>query len=109
MKHSAIFALLAALALCEGTQESIAANKAHVIAKELPPEAIPQGACRSSESGYITMDHRQTGLSFQEIGAYVADQLKSGYSLELYPQQSGRIFVIATCHKTMAEDGSPRP
>ena len=68
---------------------------------ELPPESIPAGTCKESYSGYLEVpDHgkvKDTKFTSQQIGDYVKKRLGEGYSLSLYPQASGRLFVIETC------------
>jgi hypothetical protein len=72
-----------------------------VSVSELPPEPIPAGTCKESYSGYLEIpDHgkgKNTNLSSQEIGDYVKKRLSEGYSLALYPQASGRLFIVETC------------
>lgn len=74
---------------------------AQVTVTELPPEAIPAGTCKDSYSGYleITEGDKVKNKSFtaQQIGDYVNKRLGEGYSLSLYPQASGRLFVIESC------------
>ncbi len=41
-----------------------------------------------------------TKLTDQEIGEYVRKRLAEGYSVTLYPQASGKMFTVATCHPT---------
>lgn len=69
---------------------------------ELPPEEIPAGACTQSTSGYLGIvgkDKRErTKLTDQEIGEYVRKRLAEGYSVALYPQASGKMFTVQTCH-----------
>jgi hypothetical protein len=69
---------------------------------ESPPESIPGGTCNESYSGYleITQDGlvKKTNLTAQEIGDYVKKRLSEGYSLSMYAQVSGRLFVIENCH-----------
>ena len=69
--------------------------------KELPPEPFPVGTCKESYSGYLEVSDqgkpKNTNLSSQEIGDYVKKRLSEGYSLSLYPQVSGRLFIIETC------------
>jgi hypothetical protein len=76
-------------------------NLPKISANELPPEPIPAGACKHSYSGYLeTNEHnkaRDTNLTSKQIGEYVKQRLGEGYTLALYPQVSGRIFVIETC------------
>jgi hypothetical protein len=73
-----------------------------VIVTELPPEAIPAGTCGQSNSGYLGIvgqdKHERTRLTDQEIGEYVRKKLAEGYSVTLYPQASGKMFTVATCH-----------
>jgi hypothetical protein len=77
-------------------------NRPTVSIKELPPEAIPVGACTESTAGFLgvveTSGKERTQLSAEEIGKYVSKRLSEGYSIALYPQTSGRIFVTADCH-----------
>jgi hypothetical protein len=69
---------------------------------ELPPEAISVGTCTQSTSGYlgiIGVDKKErTKLTDQEIGEYVRKSLAEGYSVTLYPQASGKMFTVQTCH-----------
>jgi hypothetical protein len=75
-----------------------------ITAKEVPPEAIPSGTCTESTSGFLGVvgkdKKERTKLTPQEIGEYVSKRLSEGYSVALYPQASGRIFVAADCHPT---------
>jgi hypothetical protein len=68
---------------------------------ELPPEPIPAGTCQKSYSGYLEVQEhgraKDLNLSSQQIGDYVKKRLSEGYSLSMYPQASGRLFVIETC------------
>lgn len=68
---------------------------------EVPPEAIPAGTCKASYSGYLEVpEHKKIkNMNFtnQQIGDYVNKRLGEGYSLALYPQASGRLFIIETC------------
>ena len=69
--------------------------------RELPPEEIPRGTCAAGHSGYLGVEASgRFTLTNEEIGGYVTQQIKEGYSLKLYPQTSGRIFAIATCEAT---------
>lgn len=97
MKFSlAILLLFASLTF---SQESKLPPKISVA--EVPPEQIPAGICRASYSGYLEVkEHRKVkdvNLTSQQIGDYVKKRLSEGYSLSLYPQASGRFFVIETC------------
>jgi len=78
--------------------------KPTVTVKEIPPEAIPAGTCTESRSGYLGIVDKdkkeRTKLTDQEIGQYMSKRLAEGYSVTLYPQASGKVFVIATCHPT---------
>jgi hypothetical protein len=69
---------------------------------ELPPEAIPAGTCTQSTSGYLGIagadKKERTKLTDQEIGEYVRKRLAEGYSIALYPQASGKMFTVQTCH-----------
>jgi hypothetical protein len=68
---------------------------------ELPPELIPAGSCKESYSGYLEVQDqgkaKATNLTSQQIGNYVKKRLSEGYSMELFPQASGRLFIIETC------------
>lgn len=72
-----------------------------VSVSELPPEPIPPAICKQSYSGYLEIaKHRKvkdTNLTSQQIGNYVKQRLSEGYILSLYPQTSGRLFVIESC------------
>lgn len=76
-------------------------NKLHISVNELPPEAIPAGTCKNSYSGYLEVQEhgkpKDVDLAAQQIGDYVKKRLSEGYSLSLYPQTSGRLFIIETC------------
>jgi hypothetical protein len=72
--------------------------------RALPPEAIPVGTCTSTTASYLVIgkgdkpsDYK---LSDKQIGEYVRIRMAQGYSVELYPQDSGKIYVVATCHAT---------
>lgn len=97
MKNFLLVALLmSALAF---SQESKSPKVSGVA--EAPPEPIPAGTCKQSYSGYLEFQEhgkaKNTNLTSQEIGNYVKKRLSEGYSLSLYPQASGRLFVIETC------------
>ena len=72
--------------------------------EELPPEAIPAGTCKDGTSGYLGIvgkaKKERTKLTDQEIGEYVRKRLAEGYSVALYPQASGKMFTVETCHPT---------
>jgi hypothetical protein len=89
--------LLSALAL--SAQEPNPPRKISVT--ELPPESIPVGTCKESYSGYLEIqEHGKTknvNLTSPQIGDYVKKRLSEGYSLSLYPQASGRLFVFEIC------------
>jgi len=77
--------------------------KADIHVTELPPEAIPAGTCTQSKAGgylgIVGKDKRErTKLTDAEIGEYVRKTLAEGYSVTLYPQASGKMFTIQTCH-----------
>ena len=71
---------------------------------ELPPETITTGACTQSSSGYLGIVEKdkkeRTKLTDKETGEYVRKMLAQGYSVTLYPQASGKVFTVATCHPT---------
>jgi hypothetical protein len=57
----------------------ILGQSANIHVRELPPEDIPHGTCTEGNSGYLGVE--STGrfkLTEQEIGTYVARQLKEG-------------------------------
>jgi hypothetical protein len=93
---------IARIVLCaSGLALIVSAQRISV--RELPPEAIPHGSCTQGHSGYLGVEaSNRFKLSGEEIGKYVVEQLKEGYSLQLYPQESGRIFSIATCESSVA-------
>ncbi len=68
---------------------------------ELPPEPIPAGTCKASYSGYLEVQEhgkaKDVNLTSRQIGDYAKKRLSEGYSLLLYPQASGRLFIIETC------------
>ena len=67
---------------------------------EFPPEPIPPGTCKESYSGYLEVQEhgkaKDLNLTSQQIGDYVKKRLSEGYSLSLYPQASGRFFMVRT-------------
>jgi hypothetical protein len=75
--------------------------KLSVSVSELPPEPFPIATCKNSYSGYLEVSERgkvkATNLTSQQIGDYVKKRLSEGYSLSLYPQASGRLFITETC------------
>ncbi len=101
MKFLRIAAIAAVLA---GT--ALAQNNGYptVSVSELPPEAIPAGTCKDGTSGYLGIVEKdkkeRTKLTDQEIGEYVRKSLAQGYSVALYPQASGKIFAVSTCHQS---------
>jgi ribulose bisphosphate carboxylase small subunit len=51
--------------------------------------------------GIVEKDKKErTKLTDQEIGEYVRKRLAEGYSIALYPQASGKMFTVQTCHPT---------
>jgi len=69
-----------------------------ITVKMVPPEAIPAGTCKESKSGYLGIEGKDDAVpNEQQIGEYVKERLAQGYSVTLYPQASGRIYVIAHC------------
>jgi|SRR5580700_3305780 hypothetical protein len=80
----------------------VAVAQTTVNVTEVPPEAIPAGSCTQSTSGYLGIvgadKSERTKLTDQEIGEYVRKRLAEGYSIALYPQASGKMFTIQTCH-----------
>jgi hypothetical protein len=93
---------LAALALLAAVSVVGQEPKTSVSVTELPPETIPGGTCAQSTSGYLGIVGKdkteRTKLTDKEIGQYVSKSLAQGYSVALYPQASGKVFTIATCH-----------
>ena len=95
----AVFILAVALAAVAGEPQTT------VSVTELPPEAIPAGTCTESKpGGYLGIVGKdrteRTKLTDQEIGEYVRKSLAKGYSVALYPQASGKVFTVQTCHPT---------
>jgi hypothetical protein len=97
LKIIALSAVLAVAAIPQTDHPTISVS-------ELPPEAIPVGTCGQSISGYLGIvgkdKKERTKLTDQEIGEYVQKKLTQGYSVSLYPQASGKIFAVETCHPT---------
>lgn len=87
--------------------------KPQIKAEDELPEKIRAGRCTESRAGYApTASGEQAHLATatdQEIGAYILWRLRNGYSLELYPLQSGRIHVEATCHSAKDAKEAPAP
>ena len=94
-KFLAVLILLSAISFSQNS------NQPTVSVKELPPEAIPAGTCKGSYSGYLEIPERgkMKDMNFtpQQIGDYVKKRLSAAYSLSLYSQASGRLFVIESC------------
>jgi len=91
----AVFTLAVVAAAVAGQPQTVSVT-------ELPPEAIPAGTCTTSSSGYLGIvgkdKSERTKLTDQEIGEYVRKRLAEGYSVALYPQASGKMFTVQTCH-----------
>jgi hypothetical protein len=83
---------------------AVAGPQTTVTVTELSPEDIPVGTCTESRSGYLGIvgkdKQERTKLTDQEIGEYVRKKLAEGYSVALYPQASGKMFTVQTCHPT---------
>jgi hypothetical protein len=94
-----IFPLILLLASLSFSEEMKWPQKISV--RELPPEPIPAGTCKESYSGYLEVPEngkvKNRDFTSQQIGDYVKKRLSEGYSLSLYPQVSGRLFVFETC------------
>jgi len=92
----AISLLFSPLIFCQEQNQST-----KISVTELPPEAIPAGTCKQSYSGYLEIpEHgkaKDKGFTSRQIGDYIKRRLSEGYSLALYPQASGRLFIIETC------------
>jgi hypothetical protein len=96
MRQGVIALLLLFSSLTFG-QES---KQPHVSIKELLPESIPAGTCKDDASGFLTVTKNgktETHLTDKQLGEYVRVRLSQGYTVTLYPQASGDIFVFATC------------
>jgi hypothetical protein len=95
--------LLCTIAMAAAPAEG-AYRQTTVAVTELPPEVIPVGTCTESTSGFLGVVEKdkkeRTNLTAEEIGKYVTKSLAQGYSVTLYPQASGKIFTVATCHPT---------
>ena len=93
----AVLTLAAAMA-------AVASESQTVTVTEVPPEAIPAGTCTKSNTGYLGIVEKdkteRTKLTDQEVGEYVRKSLAQGYSVALYPQASGKMFTVQTCHPT---------
>ena len=99
MPRIILFACFLFSALTLSAQEPKLPQKISVT--ELTPEPIPAGTCKKSYSGYLEVpDHgkaKSTNFTSQQVGDYVKKRLSEGYSLSLYPQASGRLFIIENC------------
>jgi len=99
MRIAKVLILAAAIATAASAGQQLQAT---VTVTELPPETIPAGTCTESDRGYLGIVENdkteRTKLTDQEIGQYVRKKLTEGYSVELYPQASGKMFTIQTCH-----------
>ncbi len=105
MKTAKLVALLFAVAVMVTAQ-----SQPSISVRELTPEAIPSGNCTESLSGYLGINQgkkvKETSFTDQEIGDYVNKRLSQGYFVSIYPQLSGKVYVIATCQnnkKTIAQ------
>jgi len=89
------------------------APKPQIKAEDNLPGPIRVGNCTESRAGYVpTEAGQQANLSTaseQEIGAYVLWRLRNGYSLALFPMQSGRIHAEATCYPAKGAKEAPAP
>jgi len=83
---------------------SLGEPHSRVTITELPPEQVPAGTCVAGNAGFLGVverdDHERTDLTNAEIGGWVKNKLKEGYSVMLYPQKSGRIYSITKCEAT---------
>ncbi len=73
---------------------------AQVSVREVPPEPFPAGTCtsQSTSAGYLgSHTGSELDIPSKEIGEYVSQRLRQGYSVSIYPQASGRIFAIEKC------------
>lgn len=70
------------------------------------PSAIPVGSCTEDEYGYLDTskgNNQWVPYSPSELGEYVADRVKRGFVVKVYPQPNGRLWVNATCGARGAE------
>jgi len=59
--------------------------------------------------GIVEKDKSErTKLTDQEIGEYVRKRLAEGYSVALYPQASGKMFTVQTCHPKQPKEADLR-
>lgn len=73
---------------------------AQISVREVPPEAFPKGTCTANQAwaGYLgSHTGDELNIPTKEIGEYVTQRLKQGYSISIYPQASGRVFAIEKC------------
>ena len=98
MRYLQISVLSAVLAVVAIAQTD---NRSTITVQAVPPEPVPVGTCTSSTASYLVSgsgDKRSDfKLSDRQIGEYVRIRMAQGYSLALYPQTSGKIYVVATC------------
>jgi hypothetical protein len=75
-------------------------SKPTISVVQRPPDAVPKRSCTIGESGYLQNSdghNHFTSYTPAEVGDYIADRMRKGYVVTLYPQPGGMTFVIATC------------
>jgi hypothetical protein len=93
---------IAVLILAAALTAAAAEPQTNVTVTQLPPEEIPAGTCISSTGSYLVTGKGEKPsdykLSDKQIGEYIRVRLSQGYSVTLYPQASGKIYTVETCH-----------
>jgi hypothetical protein len=85
------------------TASSQETSKPAISIKLLPPAPVPAGTCKEDEYGYLDTSkgsNQWVPFTSVELGSYVADRVKQGFIVTVYPQPNGRLWVAATCHRT---------
>ena len=92
-------ALFGAAGLCAMSGQQAHEHLSIKSVTALPSEALPPSNCTANDggSGFLTTEKGRTKLSEYEIGQFVLSALIKGHLLQIYPQISGRIFVIESC------------
>ena len=92
--------LVLAVAIPSTDSQSSTFQRPTIVVNPRPPETVPKGTCTQGEDGYlehIDKDNRFITFSNEEIGQFVADRMKKGEVITLYPQASGLIYALCTC------------
>lgn len=77
-------------------------TKPTITVTELPETDVTWGSCKDSTSGYLG-DGKNEVPTASQLGEYTTKRLSEGYSIKMWPQPKGRVFVVATCEHAEAE------